>query len=255
MTDNIEKKIGMKPQKGYFDLHLEKTQLKIISENKHKSGVYMIFNLVNAKAYIGSAASNRINVRFRNHCIHKTGSKLVWKAIRKYGLQNFAFVILEYYPGFIKKENLTKAHLELLELETSWIEKVHPEYNILPVAGNYFGYNHTNETKLKIKANYSNERREKCRQINLNTNFSEERRQFISKIITLRNQNKILKEHLSKLLSKPVVLYNLNGTIHSSFTGIRAMARHFKCCHKTINLAIKNQSIFKGIGLIKYKNS
>lgn len=254
MKQNIENKIGGVPSKIYIDLHLEKTQLKILSENKHKSGIYMIFNLINTKAYVGSAISNRIHMRFRNHCIHKTGSKLVYKEIETFGLENFAFVILEYYPGFVKKENLTNSHLQLLKLETSWIEKIQPEYNILSVANSSLYYKHTEDTKIKMKKNYSKDRVEACRNINLNKVFSEERRQFISKMSILRNQNKILKERLAKLASKPVTLYNLDGTINSNFTGIRAMARHFKCCHKTINLVIKNQSIFKGIGLIKYTN-
>ena len=56
----------------------------------------------------------------------------------------------------------------------------------------------------------------------------------------------------SKSLSKPVILYNLDGTIHSKYTGIRVMARAFKCCNKTINKAIANNKIFKGIGYIKH---
>jgi group I intron endonuclease len=246
----IEKKIGMKPKKIYLNLHLETTQLKILSENKHKSGIYMIFNLINTKAYIGSAASNRINTRFRNHCIHRTGSKLIHFAIQKYGLENFAFIILEYYPGFVKKENLTKPHLELLALETTWIQKVQPEYNILAIGGSSLGYNHTLNTRMKLKNNYSESRREFCK--NLNKTFSEEKRQLLSKIATLRNQNKDLRERLAKKASKPVTLYNQDGLIHSNYSGIREMARHFQCCHKTINLAIKKQSVFKGIGFIKY---
>jgi group I intron endonuclease len=248
----IENKVGNRPQKVYFDLHLQKTQLQILSENKHKSGIYMIFNLVNTKAYIGSAISNRINVRFRNHCIHRTGSKLVYQAIQKYGLENFAFIILEYYPGFVKKENLTKRHLELLTLETNWIQKVQPEYNILPTGTSSLGYKHTIETRTKMKENYSESRREFCKNLNLNKTFSEEKKQFLSKIASLRNQNKELRERLAKAASKPVTLYNQDGTVHLNFSGIRAMARHFQCCHKTINTAIKNQSIFKGIGVIKY---
>jgi hypothetical protein len=225
------------PQKIYFNLHLQKTQLQILSENKHKSGIYMIFNLVNTKTYIGSAISNRINTRFRNHCIHHTGSKLVHQAIQKYGLENFAFIILEYYPGFVKKENLTKRHLELLARETVWIQNIQPEYNIL-----------------------SSEVGSRCQNLNLNKTFkalSEENlkvQKLLSKIASLRNQNKELREHLAKMASKPVTLYNKDGTVHSNFSGIRAMARHFKCCHKTINLAIKKQSCFKNIGIIRYNH-
>lgn len=65
-----------------------------------------------------------LNVRFRNHC---TGARLTHQAIKKYGLENFVFVIIEYYPGFVQKENLTTRHLKLFEL---WIQKVQPEYKL-----------------------------------------------------------------------------------------------------------------------------
>ena len=82
----------------------------------------MIINIKNGKFYIGSAITNRINVRFRNHCIFKTGgSKILNKSIEKYGLENFCFLILEYFAGFVHKEDLKKAHLELLKRETYFI--------------------------------------------------------------------------------------------------------------------------------------
>src|SRR6187402_310987 len=97
----------MKYEKLYIDIHLLEVQNKIKDENRHKSGVYMILNNKNNKKYIGSASTNKINVRFRNHLYHQTGSKLVSAAVAKYGIENFSFYILEYFPGFVKKENLS----------------------------------------------------------------------------------------------------------------------------------------------------
>jgi group I intron endonuclease len=54
-------------------------------------------NKNNGKIYIGSAITNRINTRFRNHCIHLTGSKPIKDAINKYGLKDFNFRILSWY--------------------------------------------------------------------------------------------------------------------------------------------------------------
>lgn len=244
-------KLDKEPERVYINLHLQKTQLKIREENKHKSGIYMIYNIKNGKYYIGSAISNRINTRFRNHCIHGTGAKLTNKAIHKYGLENFAFLILEYYPGFIKKENLTGAHIKLLELETSWIQKLNPEYNILNIAGSSLGYKHTKKTREKMKENYSQKRKDFCKNLNLNKSFSKEKKTFLSKLAKLHNQNLKLRERLSKLASKPIILYNLDGTIHSKYNSIRIMAKSFKCCNKTINKALKKGTVFKNIGIIK----
>ena len=114
--------IPFKSLKTYDTLHLQETQLKIASENRNKSCIYMLFNKKNGKFYIGSASSNRIYVRFRNHCFHDSiGSPVLRRAIKKYGLESFSFHVLEYYPGFVHKENFKKAHLGLLARETFFI--------------------------------------------------------------------------------------------------------------------------------------
>ena len=135
------------PIKIYKDLHTIETQLLIKKDNNNKSGIYCIYNSINHKFYIGSAITNRINTRFRNHCIHGSGSSLLKKAIDKYGLNNFEFYILEYFPGIILKENLKKSHIDLLNLETFYILLLNPPYNILTLENNSLGFKHSEETK------------------------------------------------------------------------------------------------------------
>ena len=89
----------------------------------------MILNKVNGEKYVGSAGTNRINVRFRNEIIHRTGSKKVTAAVAKYGVENFSFYILEYYGGIVHKENLSAAHVKRKEMETRYISTLKPEYN------------------------------------------------------------------------------------------------------------------------------
>jgi len=217
---------------------LFETQEKVKIDNRQKAGVYLILNRINNKKYIGSAATNRIYVKFRNHFFHGTGSKLTAAAVAKYGIENFDFFILEYFPGFVKKENLNTAHTELLMLEAKFIDLIKPEYNEL--FDNY-----------KLKDNYSFERREFNGNLTQGETLTAERRQLLSEIATLRNYNFELREKLSKLASKPVILYNENGSIHSKYSGIRSMAKQFNCCNKTINKAIKEQLKFRNIGVIK----
>ena len=55
-------------------------------------GIYKIENLINHKIYIGQSVN--IERRWGEHC--RSGNKsLIGKAIKKYGKQNFSFVILE----------------------------------------------------------------------------------------------------------------------------------------------------------------
>lgn len=230
----------MKILKTYFDLHLIETQSRILFENKHKSGIYMIQNLINGHSYVGSASSNRIHVRFRNHFFHFSGSRLTCRAIQKHGIQNFSFSILEYYPGLILKENLSKHHIKLLELETHYIQLVKPKYNILQYGTSSL---HTPETIQK--------RRQKISEKFKGVPLSQERKDMLSKIAKLRNENLELKQKLRLSASKPVILYKKNGKIHSRYPSIRSMAKEFGCCNKTINKTINNKGIFKKIGIIK----
>ncbi len=246
----------MQYEKLYNNLQLLETQNSIKNDNKHKAGIYMIKNNVNQKKYIGSAVTNRINVKFRNHMLHNTGSRLIGAAVAKYGIENFSFYIIEYFPEFVKKENLSATHLKLLERETHFITLYSPEYNILQIANSSIGYCHTDLTILKMKETYSQERKEAIGALlNRGKTFSEERKQLFSKIAKLRNSNQILREHLSKLSSKPVILYNRDWTVHSRYVGIRVMAKAFGCCHKTINKMIRSKAVFRNIGVIELDHS
>jgi group I intron endonuclease len=64
---------------------------------------------------------------------------LLQRAINKYNLQNFIFVIFEYCETE-----------ELISREQFYLDALKPEYNILKVAGSSLGYVHTKESKVKI---------------------------------------------------------------------------------------------------------
>lgn len=253
---NLSSNNSKKPYniKIYENLHTLETQILIRNDNRRKSGIYCIRNIINGHLYIGSAITDRINTRFRNHCIHLSGSSLLNKAIKKYDLNNFQFLILEYNPGIVLKENQKKSHIKLIELETEYINYYKPEYNILSVGYSSLGYKHSEETKNIMKLNYSLERKLFITNLNKHKVYSEEERyKFRLLILERYNNQPNLKLIISKALSKPVILYNIDNTIHSEYSSVRNMAKHFKCCHKTINKYIFNQSIFKTIGIIKYK--
>jgi group I intron endonuclease len=104
------------------------------------TGVYLIFNRVSKRMYVGS--SFNIKTRFRkhklllnnntHHCIH------LQRAWNKYGEQSFKFSLLE------------KTILEnLIEREQFWIDKLKNKYNSCPTAGSTLGYKHSKEAKQK----------------------------------------------------------------------------------------------------------
>lgn len=63
----------------------------------------MIVNKITKDYYIGSGATNRLYSIFSNHLIYFRGSKIVKLAVKKYKLNNFAFIILELYPNIATK--------------------------------------------------------------------------------------------------------------------------------------------------------
>ena len=98
--------------------------------------------------YIGSHATNRFFSRFSNHLIYFRE-----KYLKKYALDNLAFLILELYPNIVTKENNKQL------LEDKYLKSLLPNYNILTEAGSSFGYKHTEIDRLKFV--FRDERRER----------------------------------------------------------------------------------------------
>ena len=97
--------------------------------------------MLNGKYYIGSAVDlgNRFNDYFQDSYYKSRSNTLIVRSILKYGIGNFALVILD----FVDKD-------DLLSREDHFIQTLNPEYNILQNAGNSLGYNHTPESIEKI---------------------------------------------------------------------------------------------------------
>lgn len=107
-----------------------------------ESGVYLIYNAINMKIYVGS--THNFQKRFKGHvnyCKHNKNSKHLQNAWNKYGEQNFKFVVLECVEPIKTK---------LLEREQYWIDTLQPEYNILKYTTSTLGYRHDEETKQRI---------------------------------------------------------------------------------------------------------
>src|SRR5688572_30252851 len=92
----------------YEDLDRKDSWNTIQKETKNISGIYLIFNKITGDYYIGSASTNRFFARFSNHLLYFRGSKIVKLAVRKYKLNNFAFLILELFPEIVNRENNKK---------------------------------------------------------------------------------------------------------------------------------------------------
>jgi group I intron endonuclease len=235
MLEEIIKELGINPVYVFENLSLEITKQKILKETKGLSGIYMIVNKVTKDYYIGSASTNRFYTRFSNHLIYFRGSKVVKSAVKKYDLENFAFLILELYPNIITKEN----NKELIDLEDKYLKFFLPNYNILTEAGSSFGYKHTEMDRQKMEDNYSHVRRERIGNLNKGKKLSQETREKLR--IRALNRPPMREETRIKCITntRPVTLYNLNGTVYGKYITIKEAAKAISCDEKTIRRALK----------------
>jgi len=235
--NEIIKELGLNPVYFYEDLNLDSTKKQILKDTKGLSGIYMIVNKTTKDYYIGSASTNRFNARFSNHTILFTGSKIVKLAIKKYKIENFAFLILELYPNIVTKEN----NHELINLEDKYLKSLLPNYNILTEAGSSFGYKHTEIDRQKMKDIYSDERRERIGNLNKGKSLSPETIEKMRQKALLRPAmfDEIKKKCITNTI--PIILYNLNGTIFGKYSTIIDAANAINCNEKTIRRALQTE--------------
>lgn len=122
-------------------------------------GIYIIKNTINDNFYIGSTIES-FQKRKQKHKksyerwingLEKNQIPHLYKAIRKYGIENFEFII---YKKFINKKNTIRTKKIITYIEEKYIESLKPHYNICkkPTKGGCpnLGRKLSNEWKNKI---------------------------------------------------------------------------------------------------------
>ena len=139
---SIDNKI--KVEKIFDNLHEFNSVRKVEKELKNLKGIYGFLCKVNNKVYIGS--SDNLVKRFKEHLNNQKSNIRLQRAISKYGLENFYFIVFEFY-------NLSDK-IVLTNLETTYLSKFKFDYlyNFKIFATSLLGYKHTNAAKEKMKA-------------------------------------------------------------------------------------------------------
>lgn len=234
LSEFIEEK-NLNPVFTYEDLGNSATKKEILEETRDLSGIYLVLNKVTLDYYIGSASTNRFNKRFSAHLINFTGSKLLKTAVRKYGISEFAFLVLELFPEKVNQDNNKK----LLDLEDFYLKTMLPNYNILTEAGSSFGYKHSEITRIKMKSNYSEQRRMQIGNLNKNKTLSRETSALREKMRekALNREKPIYSEKAianMKKSSRAILVQNMDHSIHAKFASITETAINMDCSIKTI---------------------
>lgn len=257
----ILSKNNIKPIRTWENLHQDGVKKAIQNSVKDIMGVYAIINLVTGDMYIGSAVKGRMGNRLHKHLFGGTGSIITYAAVLKYGLSNFAFVVLESIEGPINNDN----NKELLMREDFYLSTLRPMYNIAPKAGNTLGVKHTEETKHKMKIFYSSERREAIGALNRGKSLAPETVEAIRQAALNRApMSDETRQKISGKLSKMYLICRVdnspflspNGTMVSSLTlqTLNTVRAFLNCDEKTVRRALKTNNSVKKDWIVKAIN-
>ena len=199
----------------------------------------MFFNLKNGNTYIGSSV--KLDRRFRVHISSIASVNLpLYNALNKYGLNNFAFVILQYCEPV---EDVC------LGLEQSYLDLYKPAYNILKLAGSSQGFKHSPATIAKLKKLHAGKLHPR-----FGSKASEEQKLLTS--LALKNYYKEHSHHSKGKKGKLASQFGIGGTEiimtselgeTISFPSINSARLHFKVRFTTISKNTNKIISIKGV--------
>lgn len=223
----------VKPIKVYSNFKEDRQQLK--KDQKDKTGVYCLVNLINGHIYIGSSVNlavrmiNYLNTTFLKN--RKNNNMPIIQALLKYGQENFAVLIVEYVD------------IEILSVrETYYITHLLPYYNVLKQGYSSIGYKHTEATKQMLS------------ELAKNRIHSDKTKALISRALVGENNPFYNKNHSieSKLRmieansAYSVYIYNSFKELLVILPSVRTLAKLIHSNHSTIVSNIKNKTLFRG---------
>ena len=232
---------NIKPVLVFEDLTNPKTKKTAYRTLKPFSGIYLVVNLVNGKYYVGSAVTGNIYMRMHKHLFSLIGNVQVANAVNKYGLQEFAFLVLEIVP-----QDLTVDVTTLLNREDYYIQELKPEYNIVLQHTNFVGWKHSDESLKKMRENYSEERRAPLRSVGLINKgkiLSEETRNRMREAALHRKPMSKESRLKCAVNVRPVTITNLDGTNLRNFNSIIEASKAIGCSEKTVRRALNSNGL------------
>lgn len=250
----LSKRSEITPIFTWEGLHLPNIKEIVYPTLKQVAGIYLIVNLVTGQSYIGSAVLGRMHIRFHKHLFGGTGNKPLWNAVQKYGLENFAFLVIDEIPDFTSNMNQ-----QLLDLETAYIA-AYGDYNIAREAGNTLGVTHTEAQREAMRANYSQARRDAIGALNRGKKLRPETVELMRAAALSRQAMSDESRAKVSANSAKALLLELSmvdgsalpdGTTSIVLRTVPVVAEYCNCNEKTVRRALKGNGIIKGKWLVK----
>lgn len=183
--------------------------------------------------------------RLHKHLFGLSGSANVGANVTKYGLDQFAFILLDTVGEIVTTEN----NQVLLDLEDFHLDTIKPTYNILRRAHNSFGYTHTAETITRLKSNYSSARRDTIGALNRGQKLSPTTIQRITAAALARPPMSEKTRQLVSANSAKAQLYKitlLDGSMPEIILRtIPTVANYVGCREKTVRIALQGNGVIK----------
>lgn len=227
-----------------FFKNVKHSKRDIYKKLKGKSGVYLFINNITNDFYVGSSIT--LSKRMASHFFLANSDKvtniILYRAMRKYKLDNFSLAILEFCASDL---------IVCSELEKKWIDLYHPRYNLLKIPGSSSGFRHSLDTINKLKELFRKENHPKYGTV-VSASTRKAIRDGIKKFYqTHTHPSKGLKGKLSDTFKGAiggifVFCYNKEGK-ELIFPSINGARQHFNVPYTTIK---KNIDTSKWIFLL-----
>ena len=209
----------------------------IYKQLKGKAGVYLFINKITNKLYVGSSII--LSKRMASHFYHANSNKdtniILYRAMRKYNLENFSLAILEFCKSDI---------IVCSDLEKKWIDFYNPDYNVLKIPGSSSGFRHSIDTINKLKQLFKKENHPKFgskNSVETNLAISKGIKEFYHKHNHHAKGKKGIFSAQYGIGGQFVFCYNKTGE-ELIFPSINGAKQHFKVRWSTIKNNLDTQN-------------
>lgn len=223
----------VKPIKIYNSF--KENRVDILKDQKDKTGVYCLFNKINGNIYIGSSINLQVRLRnYLNTTFLKNKKNInmpITQALLKYGVDNFAVLIVEY----VNVDNLTIQ-------ETYYITKFLAYYNVLKQGYSSIGFKHTEETKILLSDLAKNRKHSDKTKTLIARALVGENNPFYNKNHSVESKLRIIEAKSAY----PVYIYNSFRKLLVIFPSVNTLAKLINSNHSSIVTFIKKGVLFRG---------
>lgn len=166
---------------------------------------------------------NNLNIRYL--VSKKNANQPIIKALLKYGPSNFSVVIIEYTPLDV-----------LFEIESFWIIKLKPYYNVLQYGGTSVGYKHSEAIKKMLSTLAKTRTHSEETKASISASLKGDLNPFKNKSHTEESLGKMIAANSLGV----VYVYDCFKQLQVIFPSVTTMAKLIKSNSSTINKVINS---------------